>query len=660
MRVNGGRVYAGAQSRPAWLIMIMLTLATLALRLYHLDYLSLRGDEAFDVLYAAQPVTEILYQDRSHQIYPPLFHTSLHYWLLLVGRGEFMLRWIAGVVPGTLVTPLIYALGLQLFGWTGAGTLQNRRGIGWLAALLAAINPYLIWWSQDAHLYSLLAMFAAATTLLALRMWNTQGRWRIWWVYILTTALGFYTHYYTYFSWGAVNLVGLWQTLTRRWARPLVTRWWLAQFAAVVLYSPWLVASFSMVSAYQEPWVEHVGFFEILRRNLAAYSLYPFSQEKWATGIILIIAGLFALGALPWRWRPYAPADWETKRVITLLVLIFAPLAVLYIGSLQRPLYDEKLTIFVLPLFLVGLARGLVIIWRRAWLPAALLGSLVVGSTLLANYRYFSDSASAKSPAWREMMAYVHEKAQPGDMMIYNFPESSILYYNDYQLPIELVPNSPGLSADEISAQLQTATNGYRRVWLAPLVRPWWDTRGDVVTWLDRHSDRVDQQFFRGVHAILYLTPTEWKSMMTPQPVRFDDSIWLQGFRLSGKEPHADVPVLAPGDTLHLSLYWQSNGPTAIPYTVFTHLIGSDGQLYGQWDNQPVRGTYPTTDWLPGESVVDQYEILVSPDAPAGDYHLLVGLYDAATGTRLPALDNEGLVIGDSAKIQETIIVQAQ
>jgi hypothetical protein len=256
------------------------------------------------------------------------------------------------------------------------------------------------------------------------------------------------------------------------------------------------------------------------------------------------------------------------------------------------------------------------------------------------------------------MMAYVHEQAQPGDTMIYNFPESSILYYNDYQLPIELVPSSPGLSADEISAQLQDATDGYRRVWLAPLIRPWWDTRGDVVTWLDRHSDRVDQQFFRGVHANLYLAPTGWKAMMTPQLIRFGDGIWLQGFRLSGKKPDADIPVLAPGDTLHLSLYWRSNGPTAIPYTVFTHLIGSDGQLYGQWDNQPVRGTYPTTDWLPGESVVDQYEIRVSPDAPAGEYQLMVGLYDPVSGDRLPVQDDSAKPDSDHVRLKQEIHIQ--
>jgi 4-amino-4-deoxy-L-arabinose transferase-like glycosyltransferase len=638
----------------------MLTLATLALRLYHLDYLSLRGDEAFDVLYAAQPLTEIIYQDRFHQIYPPLYHTSLHYWLLILGRGEFLLRWITGVVPGTLVTPLTYALGLQLFGRTGASKPLRRRGIGWLAGLLATINPYLIWWSQDAHFYSLLAMFAAAITLLGIRLWNTQGRWRVWWVYSLVTAFGFYTHYYTYFSWGAVNLIGLWQTLTRRWSRPLVIRWWLAQIAAVVLYSPWLVASFSMVNAYQEPWVEHVGFFEILRRTLVAYSLYQTSQEKWAIGFVLLVAALFVIGVLPWKWRPSQTADWETRRVITLLILIFAPLVVLYLGSLQRPLYDEKLTIFVLPLFLVGLARGLVVIWRRAWPAAALIGSLVAGSMLFADYLYFSDPAYAKSPAWREMITHVHQQAQPGDLLIYNFPESSVPYYNDGRLPIELVPNSPRLGADEISAQLQVAIDSHRRVWLVPLVRPWWDTRGDAVMWLDRHTDRVDQRFFRGVHTNLYLAPTEWESIMTPQPVNFGEGIWLRGFRLSGKESDSNMLLLAPGDTLHLSLYWQANGPTAVPYTVFTHLTGPDGQLYGQWDNQPVRGTYPTTGWLPGESVVDQYEIPVSPDAPAGDYHLLVGLYDSVTGMRLPALDQKGQVIGDSAKIGETISVQAQ
>ncbi len=649
-------IFSGRRQRDVWVI-VAITLLGFALRLYRLDHFSLRGDEAFDVLYAAQPLTEIILQDRLSQPYPPLYHASLHYWLLIASRGEFALRWMMGVVPGTLVVPLTYALARRLFGQAETARPERNRHLGWLAGLLAAVNPYLLWWSQDAHFYSLLATFAAASTLLAVRLWDTQGRRRVWWVYTLTTALGFYTHYYTFFSWGAVNLVGLWCTLTRRWPRPLIVRWWLAQVVAVALFAPWFAVSFNMISTFIQPWMRYAGPFEILRRNLIAYSLHLTGKENWAPMIVLLAGGVFVVGLLPWTWRPGRPAGRETSGLVTLLVLIFAPLMVLYLGSLQRPLYDEKLTIFVLPLFLVGLARGFVVIWRKAWPLAALSASLLVGSMLLSDYHYFFNPAYAKSPAWREMMGYVHQKARSGDLLIYNFPEPPVLYYNDEQLPIELIPNSAGLSAGEISAQLEQTIASYTRVWLVPLVRPWWDTRGDVPTWLDRHGDRVDQVFFRGANVNLYLTPLAWQREMTPQPVTFADGVRLRGFRLFGEEPGADEPVLSPGDTVRLSLYWQASSPTHVPYTVFTHLVGPDGQLYGQWDNPPVRGTYPTTDWSPGENVVDPYEIPVSPAAPPGEYHLLIGLYDPTTGMRLPVLDERGESTGDHVRLAAIIRV---
>ena len=654
----------GQADRRRWPILVAvaaLTLLAFLLRVYLLDDASLRGDEAFDVLYAAQPVAEILYQDRFHQIYPPLYHTGLHYWLLIAGWGEFALRWITGVIPGTLVVPLTYALGRRLFEPPAPGRSNRSLTIGWLAALLAVINPYLIWWSQDAHFYALLAMFAAAITLLAIRLWDTQGSWRVWWIYVLVTPLGFYTHYYTYFIWGAVNLVGLWYTLTRRWSHQLVIRWWLAQVVALALYVPWLVASFGMVSVYREPWIEHVGFLEILWRDLVAYSLHLVGQESWATPFALLAGAIFLVGCVPWRWRPGRRMDWETQRLVILLVLIFAPLIVLYLASLQRPLYDEKLTIFILPLALAGLARGVVVIGHRTRpIVGGLIFLLLAGPMLLSNYVYFFDATYAKSPAWREMMHYVHQKAQPGDVLIFNFPESAPLYYNRDILPIHLVPGSAGYSAEEIEAELQPAIAGHSRVWLVPLVMPWWDARGDVINWLDRHADRLDQRFFRGVHVSLYLTPLAWTESMVPQPAEFAGGIRLRGFRLPTGGDQDDKVAVSPGDRLSLSLYWQADAPTDTPYTVFTHLVGPDGQLYGQWDNPPVRGTFPTTDWKPGESVVDQYEIPVSLNAPPGDYRLLIGLYDPNTGMRSPLLAENGEPAGDHVMLSQAIHVNGR
>jgi len=96
------------------------------------------------------------------------------------------------------------------------------------------------------------------------------------------------------------------------------------------------------------------------------------------------------------------------------------------------------------------------------------------------------------------------------------------------------------------------------------------------------------------------------------------------------------VAVVAPGDTITLTLYWRALTEMDESYTVFTHLLAPDGSMTGQRDNPPVGGTYPTSLWLAGEVVADVYVIPVRADGAPGEHRLEVGMYIAETGTRLP------------------------
>ena len=650
-----------------WVAIIILTLGAFALHLYRLPYSSLRGDEAFDVLFASQSLGEVFYQLRFVQPYPPLFHTGLHFWLTAAGSSEVAVRFWA-VLCATLVVPVIYVLGSLLF----------SRQVGLISALLAAVNPFIHWWGQDAHFYAQLIALTALLNVIALRLWraeehpqsNPKGQDRrqvilLGGLYVLVALFSFLTHYFAYFTWGALNLVAIVQTLRRHWSQQLIRYWWGAQILLIILYLPWVVFSIPVTSTFVQPWIELVTLWEMLWRDLVAFSLgyvphlppgevHGFSVSgaafPWLAGFF---AALFVAGiTLGWLRHTYR------RGLILTLTLIFVPLLAIYLASFYRPMFDEKLTIFLLPVYLVILSVGIAELARRwRWVGWA-VGLTTILIMSFANYQYYANETFAKSPAWREMVDYVNSRAQSGDLLIYNLPEPSILYYNDDKLPTELIPNSGGLSAEEIDAHLEQAIEGHTRVWLVPLIRPWWDADGDVLTWLDRHADRVDQRFFQGVHVNLYLTPPAWQSEMTPQPVTFDHGIRLRGFRLSGGDDVALNPMLSAGDTLHVSLYWQADAPTDVPYTIFTHLVGPDGQLYGQWDNPPVWGTYPTTDWLPGESVVDRYEIPVKPDAPPGNYRLLVGAYDPSTGARLQVIDDLGEPIGDHIRLEQEITIR--
>ncbi len=89
-----------------------------------------------------------------------------------------------------------------------------------------------------------------------------------------------------------------------------------------------------------------------------------------------------------------------------------------------------------------------------------------------------------------------------------------------------------------------------------------------------------------------------------------------------------------------LNLIWQAIDKPKADYTVFVHLLQPDGACTPcawQQDTMPQQGQYPTTRWLPGEVVIDTYQIVL-PEGAALDAHPLeVGLYMAENGRRLQA-----------------------
>ncbi len=112
---------------------------------------------------------------------------------------------------------------------------------------------------------------------------------------------------------------------------------------------------------------------------------------------------------------------------------------------------------------------------------------------------------------------------------------------------------------------------------------------------------------------------------------------------------------LSPGDTLPLTLVWQSlTSDMRESYTVFVHLVGPDGIIHGQWDKEPGRRSkQPTTGWVTGEVVVDPIPVPLGHDAPSGTYRVLVGLYLAPDGPRLPLRDETGATTGDVLELTQ-------
>jgi hypothetical protein len=120
-----------------------------------------------------------------------------------------------------------------------------------------------------------------------------------------------------------------------------------------------------------------------------------------------------------------------------------------------------------------------------------------------------------------------------------------------------------------------------------------------------------------------------------------------------------DLPQteLAPGGQLALTLTWQGLAPLSENYTVFVQVLDARDRIVGQVDSWPVQGTFPTSQWTPGERVRDPYVVQLSEALPPGDYKLNIGLYLLGTLQRLAVIDASGAAVDDKAVIGGLTVV---
>ena len=173
--------------RELWML-VGLTLLGAGLRLGQIGLESLWFDEAWTALFAQQrgaALREILWNQPF-----PFYYLLMSGWTELAGWSEVALR-LFSALAGIASIPLLYRLVAALF--------SHREAK--LAALLLAISPLHVWYSQEARMYALAAALALAANLAFLQAMRRQlgcrtGR-RGWWVaYVLFSACGLHTFYY--------------------------------------------------------------------------------------------------------------------------------------------------------------------------------------------------------------------------------------------------------------------------------------------------------------------------------------------------------------------------------------------------------------------------------------------------------------------------------
>jgi len=281
--------------------------------------------------------------------------------------------------------------------------------------------------------------------------------------------------------------------------------------------------------------------------------------------------------------------------------------------------------------------------------------SLVFGLGIIAFYlwslpRIIVEDAELQAapaePISQEAVDWVISATQPDDFIVTDY--QMIAFRAKRRLPPLLCNTSEkriksrNLTGDELIA----VTVKYD-----PKAILVWDQRFEMlpayVDWVKRHY-RLARWY--DTHRQIYV-PFKATAIQYPQHANLGDRVTFLGYSLSDSTVEA-------GDKIYLTLYWQAQRRMETSYTVFVHLTDRQGQKWGQKDNVPVKGSYPTKRWSEGETVVDEYEIVVDRDAPPGEYVLRVGMYDPLyTKQRLPIIGEDGEQLEDRILLKTPLVV---
>jgi uncharacterized membrane protein len=110
------------------------------------------------------------------------------------------------------------------------------------------------------------------------------------------------------------------------------------------------------------------------------------------------------------------------------------------------------------------------------------------------------------------------------------------------------------------------------------------------------------------------------------------------------------------GRELVITLYWAALAPMDRDYTVFVHVLRSDGRRVAQHDGEPWwKVSLPTSTWQPGEEVQDQHVLELPPDLAPGTYRLQAGVYYWQTAERLPVIE-QNVAVNNYVELDSVVV----
>lgn len=597
--------------RPLLAMLAVLLLAS-ALRIHDLNAQGMWGDEGWSIWLArGDSPREIMSMVITDQ-HGPVFSFLLRGWFEIAGPTVLGLRWLT-VLFSIASVALLYRLGARLF--------MPLAGVG--AALAFALMDKHVVLTQEVRGYPITFFMMMVVALFYLR-WR-EGRRGAGFGFVAASVIGVHLHYYA----GMITLACALHALVTLRGRDRWRRFLALNALIVLAFVPWMaVAAYQFLNTPVDAEVLTIRGMPFNRATLAYLASESLGSPIALYGL-LMLAGWLA----PLRRTP-GPMDClpRGKRLShTLLIVLWFAAPIVFTVALHRryPLLTDRNLSVILPAIALLVGLGLTAFERFG---RVFLVTLITVNGLLVTSSYYV------KPPWRQMAEDIALQRPAGEPVLLDVEGAHAALW--YHLLLALPDADPHAAVHELPGEptvqppisLFDYRHRYDTLFLPHLKAVLDQTDGLWIAYWGDEAKKHDTLDLLAQEGFVRTATLEYAHQGSPiyayrydraasgEPVaRYGDAIALQ---------RVDVPAeAAPGETVPILLWWQTDAPLPVDYSVSVFLLDSTGALRTQHDSFPAQGRAPTSAWSPGEPVFDAHPLALPADLPPGDYTVGVKLY---------------------------------
>lgn len=316
--------------------MFYLLLLSLVLRLVFLNQ-SLWLDESIEALALMGKLGPLL-QYALGDYQPPLYHLIGYVTTQIFGYSEIALR-LPSLISGIFTVYFVVKI----------GELIGNKKVGYLAGILAATSPLLIYYSQEGRTYAMTTFFVTASFYYFMQLLREKSTKPMMFLYFIFTTCFIWT---SYLSWFFLLGMGIFTLFKKRYDLFALQ---ILSATSLLAWAPSLISSLKIgqsTMTHSPEWGKVVG-------GLNWKSL-PLTWVKFNIGrvgfdnkyLYAIIVGVLALV------HGFILRQVSYKKYAPVLLWLFIPVILGVTVAAIIPVYSYFRVLFVLPAYLLLLALG--------------------------------------------------------------------------------------------------------------------------------------------------------------------------------------------------------------------------------------------------------------------------------------------------------------